>query len=142
MRQHNTHAINTFTWLSLFAQHSCVVLLLAFLGCATAEAADAEAATLIPSAPSIARVNDAARGVRLQYRAKSFHAVEVVTPQAFYDETELTSCRTRPQRFCTDLAKAEFEIKSLHFMVPSVPGLTSKSITFRHHAVIANYTFR
>jgi len=26
--------------------------------------------------------------------------------------------------------------------VPTVPGLTAKSITFRHNAVIANYTFR
>jgi hypothetical protein len=26
--------------------------------------------------------------------------------------------------------------------VPSVPGLTAKSLTFRHNAVIANYTFR
>jgi len=73
---------------------------------------------------------------------KYFRAVDGVVPEPFFEETESVRCRASPQRFCRDLTKTEIQITSLRFMVPPVPGLTPKSLTFRHNAVIVNYTFK
>ena len=102
-------------------------------------AADNESSPVTTNGPSIVRIVDPTRP---QAQLKRLRSVDILAPTTFYEETEVTLCRTRPQRFCRDLAKAEFEITSLHTLVPTVPGLTAKSITFRHNAVIANYTFR
>lgn len=109
-------------------------------GCANATvAAEVETRTPPTSSTSVVRIVDPTQP---HVQLKRLPARDPIAPTAFYEETELTLCRTRPQRFCRDLAKAEFEITSLRPMVPSVPGLTAKSLTFRHNAVIANYTFR
>jgi hypothetical protein len=102
-------------------------------------AAENESSPVTTNGPSVVRIVDPTRP---QAQLKRLRSVDILAPTTFYEETEVTLCRTRPQRFCRDLAKAEFEITSLHTLVPTVPGLTAKSITFRHNAVIANYTFR
>ncbi len=117
----------------------CVALALTLACAVVVVAADNESSVLTTSSPSAVRIVDPTRP---QVQLKRLRFVDVIAPTTFYEETELTLCRTRPQRFCRDLAKAEFEITSLHPLVPAVPGLTAKSITFRHNAVIANYTFR
>ena len=73
---------------------------------------------------------------------KYFRAVGGVVPEPFFEQAESIRCRAAPQRFCRDFSKTEVQVTSLRFMVPPVPGLTPKSLTFRHNAVIANYTFK
>lgn len=73
---------------------------------------------------------------------KYFRAFDGVAPEPFFEEAESIRCRASPQRFCRDFSKTELRITSLWFMVPPVPGLIPKSLTFRHNAVIANYTFK
>ena len=124
---------------SLWCRRSCVCLAFTLAFAGSGVAADSDTSALALSNPSVVRIADPTRSPN---QLKRLETVVVVTPHAFYDETELTLCRTRPQRFCRDLAKAEFEVTSLHGLVPTVPGLAAKSITFRHNAVIANYTFR
>lgn len=114
-------------------------LVLGFACANTTIAAEAETRTTPTGGTSVVRIVDPTQP---QVQLKRLPIRDLAAPTAFYEETELTLCRTRPQRFCRDLAKAEFEITSLRPMVPSVPGLTAKSLTFRHNAVIANYTFR
>jgi hypothetical protein len=71
-----------------------------------------------------------------------FHAVDAIAPEPFFEEAESIRCRTSPLKFCRDFSKTEVQITSLRFMVPPVPGLAPKSLTFRHNTVIANYTFK
>lgn len=73
---------------------------------------------------------------------KHFRKQEVASVEPFFEEAETVRCRETPQRFCRDFAKTEFQVTSLHFMVPPVPGLAPRSLTFRRNTVIANYTFR
>lgn len=76
--------------------------------------------------------------VTLQY----FRVVDAVVPEPFFEEAQSIRCRTSPLKFCRDFSKTEVQITSLRFMVPAVPGLAPKSLTFRHNTVIANYTFK
>ena len=71
-----------------------------------------------------------------------FHPVDAIAPEPFFEEAESIRCRTSPLKFCRDFSKTEVQITSLRFMVPPVPGLAAKSLTFRHNTVIANYTFK
>ena len=71
-----------------------------------------------------------------------FRAVDGVVPEPFFGEAESIRCRASPLRFCRDFSKTEIQFTALRFMVPPVPGLTSKSLAFRHNAVIANYTIK
>jgi hypothetical protein len=90
----------------------------------------------------------AARPIKLDATAqekitlKYFRAIDAVPPEPFFEEAESIRCRTSPLKFCRDFSKTEIQITSLRFMVPPVPGLAPKSLTFRHNAVIANYTFK
>jgi len=83
-------------------------------------------------------------GVTAQERItlKYFRAVDGVAPEPFFDQAEPTGCGASPQRFCRDFSKTEVQITSLRFMVPPIPRLAPRSLTFRHNAVIANYTFK
>lgn len=73
---------------------------------------------------------------------KKFRPLEGVVPAQFFEEPGSIRCRELPPKICRDLTKTEFELTSLRFMVPEVPGLSAKSLTIRRHSVIANYTFR
>jgi len=75
-------------------------------------------------------------------RLKNFHQLDGVVPIPFYEEAESIRCREVQPKICRDLARAEFQLTSLRFMVPEVPGLAPKSLTIRRNSVIANYTFR
>ena len=75
-------------------------------------------------------------------RLKNFHQLEGVVPIPFFEEAESIRCREVQPKICRDLARAEFQLTSLRFMVPEVPGLAPKSLTIRRNSVIANYTFR
>jgi len=73
---------------------------------------------------------------------KSFHPLNGAVPAPFFEEAELIRCREVQPKICRDLARAEFQLTSLRFMVPEVPGLAPKSLTIRRNSVVANYTFR
>lgn len=73
---------------------------------------------------------------------KNFRPLEGVVPAPFFEEPGSIRCRELPPKICRDLAKTEFQLTSLRFMVPEVPGLAAKSLTIRRNSVIANYTFR
>lgn len=73
---------------------------------------------------------------------RNFRPLEGVVPGPFFEEPGSIRCRELPPKICRDLAKTEFQLTSLRFMVPEVPGLAAKSLTIRRNSVIANYTFR
>ena len=104
-----------------------------------ARAADENAAQppFVPARPIKLNV-PAQEKITLQY----FRAVDAVVPEPFFEEAQSIRCRTSPLKFCRDFSKTEVQITSLRFMVPAVPGLAPKSLTFRHNTVIANYTFK
>jgi len=75
-------------------------------------------------------------------RLKNFHQLDGVVPIPFFEEAASIRCREVQPKICNDLARAEFQLTSLRFMVPPVPGLAPRSLTIRRNSVIANYTFR
>lgn len=75
-------------------------------------------------------------------RLRNFRPLDGVVPIPFFEEAESIRCREVQPKICRDLARAEFQLTSLRFMVPEVPGLAPKSLTIRRNSVIANYTFR
>ena len=58
------------------------------------------------------------------------------------DAAESSVCTEKKQPLCRDLAKSEFQLTSLHFMLPEVRGLSPKSLNIRRNSVSATYTFR
>ncbi len=58
------------------------------------------------------------------------------------DATDSARCNEKKQPLCRDLARSEFQVTSLRFMLPEVRGLSPKSLNIRHNSVSATYTFR
>jgi hypothetical protein len=73
---------------------------------------------------------------------KSFRPLNGAVPAPFFEAADLTRCREVQPKVCRDLARAEFQLTSLRFMVPDVPGLAPRSLSIRRNSVVANYTFR
>ena len=122
-----------------FPKLCCAVVMLAVMttGNDAHAADDANPESSIPPRPiKIAKV--AANADHL----KRFYALEGNVPPPFFDAAESIRCRQVQPKICRDLARTEIQLTSMRFMVPEVPGLQAKSLTFRRNTVIANYTFR
>lgn len=122
-----------------FAKLCCAAVMLAVMttGNDAHAADDPNSGSSIPARPiRIAKV--AANADQL----KSFHPLEGNVPPPFFEAAESIRCREVQPKICRDLARTEIQLTSMRFMVPEVPGLQAKSLTFRRNTVIANYTFR
>ncbi len=95
-----------------------------------------------PSVTISARQINIVREVHDGNSLRNFRPLEGVVPAPFFEEPGSIRCRELSPKICRDLATTEFQLTSLRFMVPEVPGLAAKSLTIRRNSVIANYTFR
>ncbi len=129
--------------LATYVRYLVVVWLGAAVICAFAVDANAEISEVRNPLLQAYMAREAERsGQHPDIRIAAIENVSGVPEAPFFSASESKQCREKPYRFCRDLSQSEFRLTSLQFMVPEVPGLKPKSLTFRHNSVIANYTFR